>query len=62
MVSPDPIMLDSVAVPDRERVVVPSGLGVPDEERSVLVLLQQEFLLRLNPLDLAEVPPAKVEY
>ena len=62
MLSPDPIVLDGVAVPDGERVVVPAGLGVPDEEGPVLVLLQQQLLLRLNPLDLAEVPPARVWY
>ena len=52
-------MLDRVAVPYRERVVVPAGLRVPDEERAVLVLRQQQLLLRLHPLDLAEVPSEK---
>ena len=52
-------MLDRVAVPYRERVVVPAGLRVSDQERAVLVLRQQQLLLRLHPLDLAEVPSEK---
>ena len=58
MWSPDPIVFDGVAVPDGERVVVPAGLGVADEEGPVLVLLQQQLLLGLYPLDLPKIPPA----
>ena len=50
-------MLDSVAVPDGEGEVVPPGLGVPDEEGSVFILTQEQLLLGLQPLYLAEVPP-----
>ena len=56
---PDAIVLDGVAVPNREREVVPSRLGVPDEEGAVLVLGHQQLLLRLDALDLAEVPSEK---
>ena len=54
-------MFDGVAVPDREREVVAARLRISDQECSVLVLLQKQLLLRLYPLDLAEVPPAREE-
>ncbi len=56
---PDSVVLDGVAVPDWERVIVPPGLGVADEEGAVLVLSNQQLLLGLNPLDLAKVPSWK---
>ena len=56
---PDAVVLDRVAVADREREVVAPGLGVSDEERAVLVLRQQQLLLRLDALDLAEVPSGR---
>ena len=58
---PDPIVFDSVAVPDRERKVVAARLRISDQEGSVLVLLQKQLLLCLYPLDLAEVPPGREE-
>lgn len=50
------VVLNCVAVSHREGVVVVSALGVADQEGAVLVLGQQQLLLRLYPLDLAEVP------
>ena len=58
---PDPVVLDSVAVSYRERVIVPSGLRVADEEGAVLVLSHQQLLLSLDPLDLAEVPSKRIK-
>ena len=58
---PDPIVFDGVAVPDGEREVVAARLRISDQERSMLVLLQKQLLLRLYPLDLAEVPPGREE-
>ena len=40
----------------RYRIVHIPALGVPDEEGAVLILHQQQLLLGLDPLDLAEVP------
>ena len=51
-------MFDGVSIPDGEGEVVATGLGVSDEESSVLVLLQQQLLLGLYPLDLPKIPPA----
>ena len=54
---PDPIVFDGVSIPDGEGEVVATRLGVSDEESSVLVLLQQQLLLSLYPLDLSKIPP-----
>ena len=54
---PDPVVLDGVPVPHLKTVVVPPALRVSDQEGPVVVMLQQKFLLRLNPLDLAKIPP-----
>jgi len=55
---PNAIVLDRVAVAHGERVVVAPGLAVADEEGAVLVLRHEQLLLRLQTLDLAEIPPA----
>ena len=55
---PDPVVLDGVAVPYGKRIIVSPRLRVPDEEGAVLVLRQQQLLLGLHALDLAEVPSA----
>ena len=57
--SPDPIVFDGVSIPDGEGEVVATRLGVSDEESSVLVLLQQQLLLSLYPLDLSKIPSEK---
>ena len=55
----DAVVLDGVAVPHGEGVVVAAGLGVADEEGAVLVLREEQLLLGLHALDLAEVPSGK---
>ena len=51
-------MFDGVSIPDGVGEVIATGLGVSDEESSALVLLQQQLLLGLYPLDLPKIPPA----
>ena len=53
-------MLDGVSVSYGEGEVVATRLGVSDEERSVLVLLKQQLLLGLYPLDLPKIPPGTI--
>lgn len=40
----------------RQRVIVSSALGIPNQKRPVIVFRQQQFLFGLDPLDLAEIP------
>ena len=57
----DAVVLDGVAVPHGEGVVVAAGLGVADQVGAVLVLGEEQFLLCLHALDLAKVPSGKKE-
>lgn len=56
---PDPIVLDGIAVSDRQREIVSPRLGISDQECAVFVLWHQKLLLGLDAFDFAEVPSEK---
>ena len=57
--SPYSVMFDGVSISHWEREVVPPGLRVSDQERSVLILTKQQLLLCFESLYLSEIPPER---